>query len=188
MNRRRSTFSFLASLFLQRWLSFRFKVRWALGFGCLTLGLLGADTLVSAESPTSKTESEAPLIVPGGGLDAHERAGGHMLERHVGKTAEQLKRRLESDSHISAASSFTDRPTADRAVAAAIQANRKRIQNWVKGGSDRLVVTYRSPTPVGISMGRSSAKPKDAYSVRLVLVRDERFPGKWRILTGYPEL
>ncbi len=45
-------------------------------------------------------------IVPGGGLAAHEGAGGHLLARHVGQTAAQLSSRLASEPGLKVASSF----------------------------------------------------------------------------------
>lgn len=132
-------------------------------------------------------ETAASAAVPGGGLEAHERAGGHLLSRHVGKSAEQLRQRLQSDSRISAASSFSDKKSAEAAVAAAIAANQKKIASWLKGQEERLVITYRSGNPVGISVGRNSGRARDVTGVRLILVRNPRFVGGWHILTGYPE-
>ncbi len=55
-------------------------------------------------------------IAPGGGLAAHEAKGGHLLERHVGKTDEELVKRLEEQSYITGASTFYDRATAERLI------------------------------------------------------------------------
>jgi Bacterial CdiA-CT RNAse A domain len=126
--------------------------------------------------------------IPGGSLEAHEKAGGHLLERHVGKTAEQLRQRLQSDNRISAASSFLDKKSAETGVKACVAANQKKIAGWLKGDEDRLVITHKSGVMLGISMSRGASKARDAQGVRLVLVRDSRFTGGWKILTGYPEL
>ena len=48
-------------------------------------------------------------LLRGGGLAAHEARGGHLLERHVGKTDEELLQRMQSDPRITGASTFTDR-------------------------------------------------------------------------------
>ena len=148
---------------------------------------------VQAESAAYKSGSEpeksAPGAgIPGGSLEANEKAGGHLLERHVGRTPEQLRQRLQSDTRISAASSFTDKKSAEAGVSSCLAASQKKITAWLKGDEDRLVITHRSATPVGISMSRGATKPRDAQGVRLVLVRDNRFTGGWKILTGYPEL
>ncbi len=73
-------------------------------------------TVVAPEGSTipQTTVAFVPNIL-GGGLDFHEAAGGHTLERHVGKTEAQLAQRLASETRISAASSFTDRSVAEAA-------------------------------------------------------------------------
>ena len=126
--------------------------------------------------------------IPGGSLEANEKGGGHLLSRHVGKTEAELRQRLQSDPKISAASSFTDMPTAETSISAALTANTKRIGAWMKGNDERLAFNYRNDMPVGISLGRAAPKARDAYRVRLVLVRDRKFTEGWRILTAYPEL
>ena len=51
-----------------------------------------------------------------------------------------------------------------------------------------MVFSHRNDLPVGISISRGSTKPRAAYRIRLVLVRDRKFEEGWKILTGYPEL
>src|SRR5262249_45506352 len=53
-------------------------------------------------------------------LDWHEKHGGHLLARHVGKTKAELAARLAKES-VSAASSFSSRKAAEEAVAAALK-------------------------------------------------------------------
>jgi hypothetical protein len=64
-------------------------------------------------------------IVPGGGLAAHEAAGGHLLARHVGQTQAQLAQRLVTQPSISAASTFATRAEAEAAVSAVLESDRK---------------------------------------------------------------
>ncbi len=162
----------------------------AFTFGpAIGLATASGSTLVASNTPASvQKNSTAKSLIPGGDLDEHERAGGHLLARHVGKTEEQLRQRLKSDTRISAASSFTDRIVADTTVAAAIAANRGRIGSWLQGNEPRLVLSYRQSQPCGISLSRKSPKAREARAARLVLIRDPKFMGGWRILTGYPEL
>src|SRR3546814_19430147 len=49
--------------------------------------------------------------VPGGGLEAHEDAGSHLIERHVSRTEQQLLDRLQRE-NISASSHFRAPPAA----------------------------------------------------------------------------
>ncbi len=152
---------------------------------CLVLAPCSSD---GAESTSKSQPSAQRSEIPGGSLEANEKGGGHLLSRHVGKTAEELRQRLQSDSKISAASSFTDREVAAKSISSALAANKKRINAWLKGGEDRMVFSHRNDLPVGISMSRGSTKPRAAYRIRLVLVRDKKFEEGWKILTGYPEL
>ena len=113
-------------------------------------------------------------------------AGGHLVARHVGLSEGELARRLATEPGITAASSFTDGPTADAAVATTLQARQAKITAWRKAGGDRLVLTYRLPKPVGTSMKRGAAHAVPAAGVRLVLVRDSSAAEGYHILTGYP--
>jgi Bacterial CdiA-CT RNAse A domain len=79
-------------------------------------------------SPWSKTpatcgrfvvpDTEAPFsrIVDGGGLQAHEDAGGHLLLKHVGQSEQSLLNRLSAEPNITGSSSFYDRAGAENAV------------------------------------------------------------------------
>jgi hypothetical protein len=133
-----------------------------------------------------------PARVPGGGLEAHENAGGHLLEKHVGKTPEELAARLAKEPKIDAASSFTDKATAEKAVAETIDANKAKIADWLASDAKgKIDISQKMTEPIGISVLRDApiASPASpASSVRVILVRDAAFPDGYRILTGYPEL
>lgn len=169
--------------------------RWAWTLIMLFLWSLGWPALSAAapsRSPRGSDKKDPSAIVnpllPGGSLEASEKAGGHLLARHVGKTEAELRQRLKSDPKISAASSFKDRAIAEEGITAAILLNSKRIEAWLKGKQDRLVFIYKHKTPVGISVARNTPAAREAFYLRLVLVRDSRFEEGWKILTGYPEL
>jgi Bacterial CdiA-CT RNAse A domain len=71
------------------------------------------------------SESEC-LLVPGGGLMAHETLGGHTLARHVGRSENYLRHRLATEPDLTAASTFYDRQTAENALARVLHANDPR--------------------------------------------------------------
>lgn len=124
--------------------------------------------------------------VPGGGLQAHEDAGGHLIERHVGKSEEALVERVRNE-NISAASSFRDLPEAEHFVAATLAEHRDRIDAWLGGeGGNRLVVDARFDASTGLSVARGESRAEDVFSVRLVLERSDRLDIGYRIVTGYP--
>ncbi|MCE7033523.1 hypothetical protein LY625_13020 [Lysobacter sp. GX 14042] len=125
--------------------------------------------------------------VPGGGLIAHEDAGGHLIDRHVGKSEQWLVDRVNRD-NISAASSFIDLPEAERLVAETLMANQDGVDAWLDGaGGNRLVIDASFDSRTGISVERGDSQAGDVYSVKLVLERSDRIEDiGFRIVTGYP--
>src|ERR1700694_1948119 len=59
-------------------------------------------------------------------LSRDEQRGGNTLNRHAGRTAAQLRQRLDREQNISAASSWTDRDAAEQTVGEALRVNRKK--------------------------------------------------------------
>ncbi len=118
-------------------------------------------------------------------LSTDERAGGHTLREHVGRTNEQLRARLAHES-ISAASTFTDRTFAEFAVGNALQQEQPRIEQWMaRSNHPNLVLDYHGDQPIGRTLrrGDSSARPcSDAKVVLRWLSSSEYY-----VLTSYPE-
>lgn len=124
--------------------------------------------------------------VPGGGLEAHEQAGSHLIERHVGKSEQDLIDRLKKE-NISASSSFRDLPSAEHFVAATIAEHQDQVDAWVDGqGGNRLVIDARFDASTGISVQRGESQAEDVFSVKLVLERSDKLGIGYRIVTGYP--
>src|SRR5690606_840681 len=124
--------------------------------------------------------------VPGGGLEAHEDAGSHLIERHVGKTEQQLLDRLQRE-NISASSSFRDLPAAEHFISETIAENQDRIDAWLDGkGGNRLVLDASFDASTGISIRRGETRAEDVFSVKLVLQRSDALGIGYRIVTGYP--
>ncbi|MEO6862971.1 MAG: RNase A-like domain-containing protein [Microcoleus sp.] len=125
--------------------------------------------------------------IPGGGLDFHEAAGGHTLEKHVGKTEAQLGQRLASETRISAASSFTDRSVAEAAIAEAMNRNQSAIDSWVKSRGNRYTIDYNANRIIGITLRRRASKVTSASRLKIVLQRSAKLSPGYFILTAYPE-
>ncbi len=118
-------------------------------------------------------------------LEGDERRGGHTLSRHVGKTDAELVARLKSEPDISAASSYTDKPTAERMVAEVLNANRSQVSRWESGSSHpNLAVRAKGSEVIGRSVSRGSSKVQDVRAAVVVLSWAER---DWFVLTSYPE-
>jgi RHS repeat-associated protein len=125
-------------------------------------------------------------IVPGGGLMAHEAVGGHLLQKHVGKTEAQLMSRLAAEPKIKGSSSFYDRAGAEAAVADALDANAGNISQWLSSSSGRLKLDYTAQNPVGISVVRGASSAVDVNSMSSILVRNPSMPMGYHVLTGFP--
>lgn len=122
-------------------------------------------------------------------LAQDESAGGHTLRKHVGRTDDQLRERLRHERNISAASTWTDRETAEHAVGIAVEQNRDKIDRWLNRseGHPNLVVDYDGDAslPIGRSLRRNAGQPEPCAHATIVL--------KWAgandyyVLTSYPE-
>src|SRR5579864_3082552 len=77
-----------------------------------------------AGSGTSSATSDVPRTTGASrDLSQDESAGGHTLRKHVGRSDAELRERLRHEHNISAASTWTDRATAEAAVGLALQRN-----------------------------------------------------------------
>ena len=157
------------------------------GLDAATRETLGA-TLDRLDAHLGSVDPGDPVgEVPGGGLEAHEDAGGHLIERHVGKSEQWLLDRVNRE-NISAASSFRDLPEAEHFVAQTIARHQDRIDAWVDGqGGNRLVIDATFDASTGISVERGDSDASDVFSVKLVLERSSKLEDiGYRIVTGYP--
>jgi hypothetical protein len=123
-------------------------------------------------------------------LSIDESRGGHTLARHVGRTDNQLLDRLAREPRISAASTYTDRATAETVVALALERERSRVEAWRgrSGSRPNLVLHVNAPRglPVGRVMRRGSRQSVAATSA-LVVLRWDGGLQDFFVLTSYPE-
>ncbi len=120
-------------------------------------------------------------------LSQDEAAGGHVLRKHVGLTDDQLRERLDRERHISGASTYTDRATAEQVIGDAIAYNGERIQRWLgrPGGHSNLVLDYDADGPIGRTLNRGDSQPRPCSHAVVVLKYDP--PSSYHVLTSYPE-
>ncbi|WP_254610255.1 ribonuclease YeeF family protein [Bacillus tequilensis] len=105
-------------------------------------------------------QGDSTPLAPGGGLAAHEAKGGHLLEKHVGKTDKELIERLRTDPnpHIQHSSTFKDRATAERITNSVLNdpKNIKKIENWIDDPKKpKLMLIYKGD---GEIIGRSASR------------------------------
>jgi hypothetical protein len=121
-------------------------------------------------------------------LSMDEERGGHTLKRHVERTDEQLRERLQKEPSISAASSFKDRQTAERAVGTSLQDNVGKIRSWIQRGARRpnLVLDYSDPNDsLGRVLYRGAMGSVPCDHAIVVLKSDGA--QDYFVLTSYPE-
>ena len=125
-------------------------------------GAAMADETAAAEGGIATGTGEESRLVPGGGLAAHEAAGGHTIARHVARTDAELAARLAAEPGINGASTFTDRAVAESAMADTIEANQAAVDAWLQGGGNQLVARQT----LGETVGRSLPRGRAAHSCR----------------------
>jgi hypothetical protein len=120
-------------------------------------------------------------------LEADEERGGHTLARHVGKSDDELRERLDRERGISAASTYSSRAVAERTVARTLHDQQDRLQSWTerRGNRPNLALDYHGRP--GEVLGRSIRRgrdPVDCGDAVVVL----RWAGRdYYVLTTYPE-
>ena len=99
---------------------------------------------------------------------------------------EDLRQRLTREHNISAASTYTDRDTAEKVVGTVLDQQREKIQRWLErsGEHPNLALDYRGQHPIGRTLRRGTlAQP---CSQALVVLRYAG-GGQYYVLTSYPE-
>lgn len=161
----------------------------------LAVLLLTALTLFSCSNPEANVRPATPAGPASArgatttvtrDLAQDEVAGGHTLRKHVGRTDDQLRERLEREPHISAASTYTDRAVAEQTVGAAIAQNSDRVSRWLERSGRRanLVLDYEAAQPVGRVLRRGATSPSSCAHATIVLKSQM---DTYYVLTSYPE-
>jgi hypothetical protein len=163
---------------------------WLLALICLV-------ALGCGQKPVSESWSEHPRSAENGAanqassgarydLSKDEARGGHTLRKHVARTDDQLRQRLDREADISAASTWTDRAAAEETVAQALQAERSRIESWESRGPRRpnLALHFDSGREIGRSLVRGAAQAVPCTQAVIVLRADG---DGFYVLTAYPE-
>lgn len=123
-------------------------------------------------------------------LGRDERLGGHTLARHVGRSDRELADRLRNDRQLAAASSYTDRATAETVVAETLSRSRARVAAWLArtGSRPTLALEYDGPPdhPVGRVLRRGESRGTPASDALVVL--EWAGSGEFFVLTSYPEV
>ena len=169
---------------------------WPQALVCLALLLAAlacqpAQTGTGGTPPSRETsrEEKQPASAAVRDLSQDEAWGGHTLRKHVGRTDGELRQRLRHERNIAAASTWTDRETAERAVGVAIEQNRDKINRWLnrEAGHPNLVIDYDGDPshPIGRTLNRDADQAEPCSHATIVLKWSG--PSDYYVLTSYPE-
>jgi Bacterial CdiA-CT RNAse A domain len=145
-----------------------------------TTGPAHADASANSVASTEGTKHD---------LSGDEAFGGHTLRKHVGRSDDELRDRLRRERNIAAASTYSDRATAELAVGAALEQNHDKIVRWLRrsGGRPNQVLDYDSNAgrPLGRTLRRGEDAPQPCAHAVVIL----RWSGDdhYFVLTSYPE-
>ena len=141
----------------------------------------------SSSPPVRESSRPAPRA-PSHDLSTDEAMGGHTLHRHVGKSDAELIERLRREPHISSASTYTDRATAERVVGAALESDNRALAAWRErtGSRPNFVLRYRADRTIGRSIARGHSTSV-ACDRALVVLRWDNSRRNSYVLTSYPE-
>ncbi len=121
-------------------------------------------------------------------IEDHEILGGHTKAKHVGKSENWLRRRLNNDPDMGDfASSFRNEATANRVQGRFVNRFKNEIDEWLKEDKTKpLSIKFDMNEPIGIVVERGKGGHIITSKVRVVLVKDSS-PQGWHYLTSFPE-
>jgi hypothetical protein len=158
----------------------------------LGIAFAGCGQRPSSESWTERpreAQREQTSATGNGGhydLSRDEERGGHTLRKHVGRSDDELRERLQRERNISAASTWTDRAAAEETVGAALREERGKIEKWTQRGERRtnLALHFDAGHEIGRSLVRGASQAVPCTRAVIVLRADG---DGFYVLTTYPE-
>jgi hypothetical protein len=135
-----------------------------------------------------KAEAHVRRSSSGRNLSLDEEHGGHTLKKHVGRTDEQLRERLRRERQISAASTYSDRETAEDFIGSCLDDNQVRVRQWLEQDrhANLALDCIGDPAwPIGRTLRRGESQPEPCSNATLVLKWIP--PQDYFVLTSYPD-
>ncbi|CAM3588607.1 RNase A-like domain-containing protein [Nocardioides zeicaulis] len=152
--------------------------------------LAGLRTRLVRYSRTRVRDERGAVRMPWGGrwekgwLRRHEVPPGHTLDRHVGKTVDELAERCRTG-RPRRASSFDDQDAAERLLEDVLRRRGGDIRDWLRNNEHRLTLVEEMGVRTGTTVG-SDGVVSHPTGIRVVLIADDACPSGWRILTAFP--
>jgi len=157
--------------------------------GCRAAPDPGVPEIPRGEMPSAAKSAQKgpPADASRYDLASDEARGGHTLDKHVGRSDQELRERLDREQNISAASTWTSREAAEETVAQALRAEHNKIVRWEDRGYRRpnLALHFDTGRVIGRSMRHGDERSSAATQAVIVLKADG--PNSFYVLTSYPE-
>jgi hypothetical protein len=123
-----------------------------------------------------------------------ELAGGHTIERHVGKSIDWLRDRLSANPDLSAVSTYWNLAEANAVTQRLFDQNWEKIIIWLNDptAGDRLIVSFTNPLtskryfPIGLVLEDGAPIPVPGNGARAVLDKAPNLPNGFRVTTSFP--
>lgn len=140
----------------------------------------------TATQMESRVAKEVESATPRQNIQTHESAGGHTIEKHVGKSEAKLRERLAKDVDLVDASSFYNEAIANRAQMNFVAQHKQEIAEWLKSGSYKFTGEIEMSQAVGKVIGRGKhSAPVETNKAFFVLLRNNS-PLGWYVRTSFP--
>jgi hypothetical protein len=157
--------------------------------GCGAAPNLGLPQIPRGEMPSAEKSAQngPPDDAARYDLGRDEARGGHTLDKHVGRSDQELRERLDAERNISAASTWTNREIAEETVAQALRAEHDKIARWEERGYRRpnLALHFDASRVIGRGMRHGEESSSSVTQAVIVLKADG--PNSFYVLTSYPE-
>ncbi|GAA5108968.1 hypothetical protein GCM10023339_08540 [Alloalcanivorax gelatiniphagus] len=138
------------------------------------------DEVGSMKHPLGWFSSKEP-----GWLRRHEMPG-HTIERHVGKSEQDMLERLQRRPDLRRTSTFEDEAAAEKFIASVLKRRSADVESWLEGPGKRLTLIEEMGERTGTTIARDGSAHSPT-AIRVVLEADGNAPSGWRILTAFPD-
>jgi hypothetical protein len=132
-------------------------------------------------------DERGEMVLPGGwrtNVAGQDVLGGHIVDRHVGRTSDELANRARAEG-LPYASSFSTAYDAERAIETTMRINADEVREWLASGGHKKRLDSVLDHVTGMSVD-AAGTAREVSGVRVILVRADT-PSGYRVLTAFPQ-
>lgn len=128
-------------------------------------------------------------------LQVHEsntgiKPGGHVLEKHIGKSEAELRQRLKQQTWLQGSSTFYNARIAEETISRALKFNALYIKSWAKTATPNssLRIDFFAGKDVGFGLRSASGNVIKSAKIRVILRCEQYNSMPYYVLTAFPSL